>query len=66
MPDEIPGEWRTASTATGPGNAVEWKRVGGGVALRDSSHAGGDVLVIPTSAWRDFVAGVRAGEFDVR
>lgn len=62
---EIPGPWRTSSHALSPGSRVEFKRVGGGVALRDTSHADGDVLVITKSAWRDFLKGVRDGEFDV-
>lgn len=64
MPDEIPGEWRSASNA-GPGNRVELKRIGGAVALRDDTNPD-EVLVFPKSAWAQFVAAVKDGQFDVR
>jgi hypothetical protein len=35
------------------------------VAVRDSKQAGGAELRFTPAEWRAFVAGVRAGEFDV-
>jgi len=34
------------------------------VAVRDSKDPGGGVLTFAPGVWREFLAGVRAGEFD--
>jgi Domain of unknown function (DUF397) len=56
--------WR-ASTACANGTCVEVAYVDGLVALRDSKDQLGPVLHFTASEWRSFVAGVRAGEFDL-
>jgi Domain of unknown function (DUF397) len=62
--DELP--WRTA-TYSGGGNCVEFAELpdGGGVAIRDSKDRAGAVLLYTAAEWTAFVAGVRAGEFDL-
>jgi hypothetical protein len=53
------------STAQG-NNCVEVARnLPGVVAVRDSKDPEGAVLVVRSSGWREFVAGVRAGAFDL-
>jgi hypothetical protein len=62
----VPQAWRKSSFCdNSSGNCVEFKRVGGGVALRDTTDPAGAILTIPKTAWAAFVAGVRNGEFDV-
>ena len=55
------GEWRQAARCE-TGQCVEVKLDGDTVALRDSR---GPALVFPLAAWKVFVAGVKAGDFDV-
>ena len=38
-------------------------RADGRVAVRDSKHPEGPVLIFTAGEWADFLAGVRAGEF---
>lgn len=55
-------EWRTASNENG--NCVEAALDHDVVWLRDSKDPAGPVLQFPTERWREFLAGVQAGEFD--
>jgi hypothetical protein len=58
--------WRK-STRSGPwtDNCVEIAFVDGAIAVRDSTNAAGPVLVFTPDEWDAFVAGAKAGEFDL-
>lgn len=59
--------WRKCSySGSGGGNCVEVAQVPDpAVALRDSKNPDGPQLVFTPDEWRAFVAGVKAGEFDL-
>lgn len=59
--------WRKSSySGSNGGNCVEVARVPApSVAVRDSKDPEGPRLVFTPDDWRVFVAGVRAGEFDI-
>jgi hypothetical protein len=57
--------WRSAGTGREVHNRVEVATVSGGVAMRDSDHPSGPVLLFTRAEWEAFAAGVRDGEFDV-
>ncbi len=59
-------EWRK-STRSGPysDNCVEVAFVDGAIAMRDSKHPTGPVLIFTPSEWDAFVAGAKDGEFDL-
>jgi hypothetical protein len=54
--------WRTSSYS-GTSGCVEVGRNGDEILIRDSKNPRGGRLAIDRSAWRIFVAAVRAGEF---
>jgi len=54
--------WRR-STKCEAGTCVEVADLGEAVGLRNSTRPE-IAIAIPVETWRDFVAGVRAGEFD--
>ncbi|GAB3815622.1 DUF397 domain-containing protein [Micromonospora zhanjiangensis] len=59
--------WRK-STRSQTSNCVEIAPLGTGsapVALRDSKDRNGPVLVFGRDGWLDFIAGTKAGEFDL-
>lgn len=57
--------WRK-SGHSGDGGCVEVADIGDVVGMRDTKDAGlGPVLTFDRYRWAEFVAGVRAGEFDV-
>ena len=58
--------WRK-STRSGPysDNCVEVAFVDGAIAMRDSKHPDGPVLLFTRAEWDAFVAGAKDGEFDV-
>lgn len=58
--------WGKSSHATFEtrGNTVEVLRVGGARGVRDTRDPDGARLVFTERAWQEFVAGVKAGEFD--
>lgn len=58
-------EWRKSSRSSDSANCVETAATVGGVAVRDSKHPDGGVLLFPQDVWRAFVDGVRSGEFDL-
>jgi hypothetical protein len=47
------------------GNCVEVSAFPGAVAIRDGKRPEADALVFTTEEWSAFVAGAKAGEFDV-
>jgi hypothetical protein len=55
------------SSRSGPysDNCVEIAFVDGGVAMRDSKHPDGPVLLFTPAEWDAFVEGAKDGEFDV-
>jgi hypothetical protein len=55
------------STRSGPvsDNCVEIAFVDGAVAMRDSKHPDGPVLLFTAEEWDAFVEGAKDGEFDV-
>jgi len=61
-----PGSWFTSSFCPNGGSCVEVAlRPDGGVAVRDSKDRGGPTLGFTAAEWTAFLAGVRAGEFDL-
>jgi hypothetical protein len=59
--------WRKSSHSNGTGgnNCVEVADLTGAVAVRDSKGRDGPILIFTPSEWTAFLAGVRAGEFDI-
>lgn len=55
------------STRSGPvsDNCVEIAFVDGAIAMRDSKHPDGPVLLFTAEEWDAFVEGAKDGEFDV-
>ncbi len=55
------------STRSGPvsDNCVEIAFVDGAIAMRDSKHPEGPVLLFTAEEWDAFVEGAKDGEFDV-
>jgi hypothetical protein len=60
--------WRKSSySSANGGNCVEVAgNLPGLVAVRDSKHPGGPVLVCTPAAWRSFAASIKTGQFDPR
>jgi hypothetical protein len=56
--------WRKSSLSSANG-CVEVAQVEGHIAVRDSKHKQGSVLVFTPIEWRSFLGGVREGEFDL-
>ncbi|MET9338610.1 DUF397 domain-containing protein [Nonomuraea sp. NPDC003804] len=58
--------WRKSRYCNGAAACVEFAQLAdGNVALRDSKHEDGPVLVFTPDEWAAFAAGVRDGEFDL-
>jgi hypothetical protein len=59
-------EWRTSSYSANGSTCVEVaSNPPDVVAVRDSKDREGPVLVFTPEAWRAFVAGTRAGQFEI-
>ena len=56
--------WRKSKRSQAAGNCVEVADVPDGVYVRDSKNPEGAWLSFDAGSWRDFVAGVRDGQFD--
>ncbi|WP_197321952.1 DUF397 domain-containing protein [Saccharomonospora sp. NB11] len=59
------GPWRKSSFSAQTDNCVEFRRIEGGVEVRNSKRPDEASVKYTDSEWRAFVAGVKAGEFDV-
>lgn len=58
------GEWRKSSFSAQT-NCVEFRRIEDGVEVRNSKRPSEATIRYTIDEWRAFVAGVKAGEFDV-
>jgi hypothetical protein len=59
--------WRKSSkSGCGCANCVEVATSDGNTIVRDSKDADGEQLAFSLDRWREFVEGVKAGEFDRR
>jgi Domain of unknown function (DUF397) len=66
-PDEgwASATWRKSSRSPdGPPGCLECAVVGGRVGVRDSNDPTGPMLTFGRRTWGEFIAGVKAGEFD--
>lgn len=57
--------WRKSSFSGKETNCVEFRRVEGGVEVRNSKRPNDAIIRYTDSEWKAFVAGVKAGEFDI-
>jgi hypothetical protein len=64
--DPFAGKWHksTRSVEAG-GHCVEVAEIDGVIAVRDSKHPEGPVLLFTQAEWDAFVAGAKGGEFDL-
>ena len=61
----VAGFRKSSFSGSGNPNCVEVGFVTAEVMLRDSKHQDGPVLRFTTDEWKAFLAGVKAGEFDL-
>lgn len=64
MNDIDPLVWCKSSRSNGTSSCVEVALGDHRIGVRDSKDRGGPELWFSASAWTDFIAAVRAGEFD--
>jgi hypothetical protein len=57
--------WRKSTRSGANGNCVEVTKLQNAVAVRDSKHPTGSVLVFAPGEWAAFVSGAKEGEFDL-
>jgi hypothetical protein len=55
--------WVTSSACAGNG-CVQVAAINGSIAIRDSKKVAGPVLMYSAQEWREFVEGVKLGDFD--
>jgi hypothetical protein len=60
---EVLSGWRK-SRRCDSSTCIEIAEAGDGMAMRNSQHPDGPVLLFSRSGWQEFVLGLRAGEFD--
>ncbi|MFI5492805.1 DUF397 domain-containing protein [Actinoplanes sp. NPDC051859] len=56
--------WRKSSRSAAAGHCVEFAPAVPAVFVRDSKDVSGPVLEFGTRGWAEFIAGVRAGDYD--
>jgi uncharacterized protein DUF397 len=64
-PDLSRAAWRTSTRSQNDGQCVEVAFLDGQVAVRDSKHPTGPVLVFTGDEWATFLDGVARGEFNL-
>ena len=64
-PEQAAAVWRKSSRSNGQGQCVEVARLDQAVAVRDSKDPAGPVLTFTPAEWTAFIAGTKAGEFDL-
>lgn len=57
-------QWFKSSRSSPNGQCVESARLSGGMAVRDSKHPDGPVLLFSADQWQAFTEGVKLGEFE--
>ncbi|GLH99864.1 DUF397 domain-containing protein [Phytohabitans aurantiacus] len=57
--------WRKSSRSGGDDNCVQVATAPDTVGVRDSKKPHGAILEFGRPAWEDFIAGAKAGEFDI-
>lgn len=57
--------WRKAKASQNNGNCVEVARLGQLAGVRDSKNVEAGHLTVTAAAFDQFLAGIRAGEFDI-
>lgn len=57
--------WRKSSFSSSQTNCVEFRRVEGGVEVRNSKRPDAGTIAYTDSEWTAFIAGAKAGEFDL-
>jgi hypothetical protein len=58
--------WERGTFCSGSGDCVEVGMAADRVLVRDSADPGGGMLRFSRREWASFVAGVKAGQFDLR
>ena len=58
--------WRRSRRSVNASDCVEMAADRRWVGVRDSKDQSGPVVVVAVDHWRDFMSGVRAGEFDLK
>jgi predicted secreted Zn-dependent protease len=56
--------WRKSTRSSLNGACVEVRRAAGTIEVRDTKDRSGPVLSFQVDQWKQFVGGVRRGEFD--
>lgn len=65
MTDLSKAVWRKSSRSSGSGACVEWAKLDGAIAVRDSKDPDGPALMFTPAEWAAFTWGVKAGEADL-
>jgi len=61
----LSSEWYKSTFSDGQGSCVEVRASADSVAVRDTKDRGGPSLGFTPDEWRAFIAGAKAGEFDL-
>jgi hypothetical protein len=61
---ELGTHWQRASFCSAENGCVEAAHIGDVYAIRDGKNPLGSVLLFDSQEWRNFLDGVKAGEFD--
>jgi hypothetical protein len=65
-PEWAQARWRKSSHSGNAGGCVECATEADVIGVRDSKDPDGAVLVFAADRWREFIDGVKHGEFDRR